>query len=399
MWLENDEENKTNVNGQPSTGSNLSVGSGGDAAQPGQTPSGVVGNPSTITPTPSGQTPQKFATVQDYLGANRQQGEDLGQKFTSNLEDTANQEKSAISGAAQQASNDISAATPTYDAGLTSKALSNPTEVTKSPDQLSSFLKQWNASYSGPSSFEASTSYAPAATAANEAGQKAAELKTAGGQQQLLQDQFNVYGQGNKGIDQALLQNSSAFPEVQNKVNEFGNIQDYLTSQAGTVNTQAQEAQAAADAAKANTKGAFTNNLTNFQNKINANVAANRAYATANPSTSHGIPLNPNSDITAANVSTPEDYANAEAYGKLTGVNYGGILNPANVTQSNTQNQIFKLQQELKSITDSFNGNPNDLKAVTDQYNNAITSLKQAGGYSEGGVVKNNLYDYLKGKR
>lgn len=379
MWVDSSQDEEQKQNGQ--VGGTLNVGAGGGTAS-GQ-PTGINGNPSTITPVQSNQPQQQFATVQDYLGANKQQGEDLGQKFTSGLTDTASKEKSTIDTAVAGAGNDITAGTTTYNPDLVTKAQADPTSVANSPDDLNSFLKQWNAAYTGPSSFETSTEYAPATAASNEASQNAAEVSSTGGQQQLLHDNFGVYGQGNQGLDQAILQNSSYYPTVQAAAPAFKSIGDYLSSQSTALDAQAQKAQADTDAARTQTQGAFANSLTGFQNDLNTRVAAAQKNAQdtvegyskdissgnipavqhdlqvsgADPDTIKSITdyltelngsyqikpniptsllANPSVDINSANVATPQDYAKAAALSQLTGVDYSGVLNPNNAAQAGT---------------------------------------------------------------
>lgn len=379
MWLDQpeDEEKKAQVDGQ----NQPSIGAGAGSA-PTQ-PTGTTGNPSTISPTSPTAPRQDFATVQDYLGANKQQGEQLGQKLTSSLGESLGKQKDTIAGAANQAKSDVTGGTTGFDSSLVSSALEDPTRVAGDTNQLESFLGQWNAQYKGPESFETSTAYDPAAAAANEAKTKQAQIESAGGQQQLIQDQFGVYGQGNKGLDQALFQNASGFSTAQDQAKQFGGIGDYLSQQAKDVNTAAKTAKDVTGQTQANTRGAFEGNLTNFQAGLNAKTAASRKtaddviakyqknLASADPdkikanlaeanvdpavasniveyltalNTNYGIKPeissayigNPAVDITNATVASPEDYAKAAAYEKLTGVNYGGVLNPADAAKAKT---------------------------------------------------------------
>lgn len=377
MWLEPDEDVKQNNPGNPNS---LSIGAGGgSAANP--TP-GITGNPSTINPIQSNAPKQDFATVQDYLGANKPQGEDLGQKFTTSLSQSQTGEKQAIDAAANQTKNDIATGSTSFDSGLVNKAVADPTSVVNNSGDLNSFLKQWNAAYTGPSSFENSTNYAPATAAANDATTKQTELGTVGGQQQLLQDQFGVYGQGNKGLDQAILQNSSYFPQVQDQGKQFGTVQDYLGQQASDVDAAATKAATDTAATQKQTQDAFANSLTNFQGDINSKVAANQAAATtqankyqadfasgdptkivadlkeANPNIdattiqqyltayakdfgkpsdlSQFYSYNPATAITAANTATQADYDKAAALQQLTGKDFSGVLSPTNVAEAGT---------------------------------------------------------------
>lgn len=380
MWLdEKNPEDPYNRTAQSAPAGGPSVGTGGGTTQPG----GTASNPSTVNPIQPTAPAQTFGTVQDYLGANKQQGEQLGQQFTNSLAKSATNEKQTIDTAAGQTSQDIMAGTTPFNADLVNKAASDPTKVTGNPNDLNSFLKQWNASYTGPSSFENSANYAPATAAVTEAATKQTEAGTTGGQQQLLQDEFGVYGQGNKGLDQNLIQNSAANPAIQAQTKQFGALPDYLKNAATPINAQATKAAADTAATQAQTQGAFANTLSNFQTGLNTrvSVAQDKAkqvlakYGTdltnADPTTiqadltasgvdaattksiidslnaeknDYGVTPtidksylgNPAVDVNSETVATPEDYAKAAAYQQLTGKDFSGVLNPADVAKAGT---------------------------------------------------------------
>lgn len=384
MWIENDDDKQQQNNGQP----NLNVGAGGGTSS---TPPGS--NPSTVSSVQTNQPQQKFATVQDYLGANKQQGNELGQKFTSNLTEAANKDKSQIDTAVAGAQNDINAGTINYNPDIVNKAQNDPASVANNPGDINSFLKQWNASYSGPSSLEASTSYEGAAGAANDASQKAEQLKTSGGRETLIKDQFGNNSDANTALDQGLLQNSDSFSTVQDAAPAFKSIQDYLGSQSQAVAAQAEKA--AADTAKTqqDTRGAFTNSLSNFQSDLNSKVDAARkdasdvgtgikkdlsgtdlgkisqdfksagvsddtikninSYLTSldksygvRPDLSQGYSYNPNVAITPENVASKEDYAKADALNKLTGVDYSGVIGQGSKDKAGTAGGANKVDAE-----------------------------------------------------
>lgn len=443
MWV--DEENNQDPYGRtnPTVGT-PTVGAGGGVSSAPSTSAGTAGttsNPSTQTPTPTNQPTQNFGTVQDYLKGNQQQGEALGQQFTGNLSANQTNEKGAIDTAAKQTQSDINAGSTNYNSGLVNTAVSTPTQVTNNPDQLSSFLKQWNAAYTGPASLEASTNYAPAQAAASEATNLGTEEATTGGQQQILHDQFGVYGQGNQGLDQAVLQNSSYFPKVQQQASDFKTIPTYLANAAAPVNTAATTAAANTANTQAQTRAAFANEPTTFQNQINAEVQNNRntanALATkyktdlasgdvtqinndiqaANPKTdtqnlltylsgikedtgtvpdlSQQYTFNPNTDITAANTATAQEYANAAAYNKLTGVDYSGTLNPANAGQANTAPvaQAGLNPTALKNYLSPILATKD--KAI--MANPDITSISKNLGVAD--VVNGNMSDVAAGRQ
>lgn len=452
MWVnqENDQDPYKRTNplaGTPTVGAGGGVASA-PAAQAG--PAGTASNPSTQTPTPTNQPTQNFGTVQDYLKGNQQQGEALGQQFTGNLATAQTNAKSAIDTAAKQTQSDINAGTTAYDSGLVGKAVSDPTKITGNPDQLNSFLKQWNAAYTGPTSFENSANYAPASGAAAAASNLGQEESTTGGQQQLLHDQFGVYGQGNQGLDQAILQSSSYFPKVQDQAKELGTVQDYLTQQAQPLNTAANTAAANTAAAQTNTRGAFANTMSDFQKQVNAETAAKQSQAQAvaskyqqdlasgdataiandlkqagvsagdiptylaalnknygvKPDASVGYNFNPATAITTANTATPEEYAKAAAYGQLTGQDYTGILNPANAAQAGTAAgpnsgfNVNNLQNYLKTTVGQYDKELLSKTSIADTAAKLnlpnILDLKNAGSVANGTQMAQAMIDAAK---
>lgn len=317
MYIENPDEEQQNQN-QSSSAPSVGAGGGGAAVGTGGTTS-TGGNPSTIQPVQLNQPSQSFATVQDYLGANKQQGENFGNQFVSDVSGAIPTEKSSIDTSASNAANEVTAATPKYDSSVVSKAFSNPTDQTN----IANYLGQANASYNGPSSFESSDQYTPAITAANEANQYATELGTTGGREQLLQDKYNVYGQGNKGLDQTLLQNSSAYPNIPPLKQSFQSVNDYLKAASDNVNNNLiPTAQTAATTAQTNTANDVTNAWNTFNNTLQARVnpAINAAYpglpANSLPTFIQNIGATPQQLQEA--VGTPEEYERAQAFANLT---------------------------------------------------------------------------------
>lgn len=403
MWLEKKEKETPNDpygRNQPSPTVGSGSGGGGAPLGSGET-SQTFSNPSTVSP--AKQAPQqKEASVQDYLSANKEQGNQLGQQFESKLNDVGAKDKSAIDTAASTAKNQANAATVSYDSGLVNNAVKDPTSVANDPNQLQKFLGQWNAAYTGPSSFESSDSYTSAAKANEDAKTKAAEIGDAGGRKQILQDEFGVYGQGNKGLDHTLLQNADNFGDVLDTGKQFASLPDYFAKQAADVNNVTKTAADTTAATKANAQGAFANSLTNFQtdltnkvtadqkaatdtvNKIKAQLASGdssqiektlaasnlsnqqksdiRSYLTTlnsaygvKPDLNNYYTYNPNTDITSATAASSADYAKAKALQALTGVDYSGVLNPADVSKADTWNnaaaglQGASLQTYLKN--------------------------------------------------
>lgn len=273
MWI--DKENEEDQQQDPDSLNSPSVGAGAGGGTTGpQVKSSEVaslGTPSSMTPT--AQAPrQQFGTIQDYFKGSKNQGEQLGEQFTNKLTDTAQKQKNTVLGATEAASKEVESGIIKENPFLTSRAAFDPTGVTGDKTNRENFEAQWNAAYRGPMSFEESKSYGDATKAVADSNTKAEQLKSVGGQQQLLQDEFGVYGQGNKGLDQALLQESSYYPKVQEKGKEFGGLSEYLKSQGSTLAPKVEQAKATTAKTKEATRSAVSQGLNKFTSDIDANV-------------------------------------------------------------------------------------------------------------------------------
>jgi F0F1-type ATP synthase membrane subunit b/b' len=379
MWLEKKEEefNKS----QPGQTNAPQVGAGGGAAPAGSiTP--ITGT--TTSPIASPQITQKWATAQDYLRANQPQATELGQKVETSLTGTLGEQQKAIESAGQQAKQQVQSGITAFNPEIAKTAVEAPTQITQSPEKLQDFLKQWNAFYTGPTSFETSESYAPASEAATKGKEISEEIKTPGGRQQLLQNQFGVYGAGNQALDLSLLGTAQNYGNIQQLAPKFESLQDYLTQQSQGISKEAQKAQEATQAAQEQTRAALAGNLDKFQKDLAARVGTTQQEAAVktqqyqadltsgnvdkiavdlrasgiaedqikpiidnltllnqqykyNPNLIQGYEYNPATAITTENVATPEDYAKAQAWAQLTGEQgYTTTLNPANIAQAGT---------------------------------------------------------------
>lgn len=377
-----EEEKKKQLEQQTNSFGGQTIGAGAGAEiQPSSL--GAAPSASRLSPVTPQSPTQSFGTIQDYFKGSREQGERFGEQFTGKLAETQQQQRGEIGQAALGATQDIKAGTIGFDESLISSALADPTKVASDEGQFEDFLAQWNAAYKGPESFEGSTQYGQAAKAAQAAQSTATQLGTTGGRQQLIQDKFGVYGRGKKGLDEALLQQSSFFPKTQEQAKGFRTLQDYLASQSETVGTDVQAAKAATEATKQQARGAFQGRLTKFQEDLNTRTAAAQEKANVvlekyktnfagadpraimadlkeagvdtdiaqniidkivqlkksydiSPDLPGGYITAPPSAINPGTVASKEDYEKAQAYQKLTGRDYSGVLNPADIGKAGT---------------------------------------------------------------
>lgn len=281
MWI--DEQEDENLN-QPNSLNSPSVGSGGAGTAPIKgSETAAVGTPSSMNPTLDAPG-QKFGTIQDYFKGSKTQGDKLGQEFAGKLDTAKQQQTSAIDQASTGAEQDIASNTIGANTDLINTAKIDPTKVANDESQYNDFMKQWNASYKGPDSFEATDKYTDAAKAAQAAKDKATQAGSVGGRQQLLQDDFGVYGAGNKGLDEALIQQSSSFGDIGTKAQELNSLQDYLKGKSGEVAGKAQEAKATTEQTKKAAQDALLGQegaVRSFKSDVDARTEAARTKAAA----------------------------------------------------------------------------------------------------------------------
>lgn len=376
MWIEQKDEEKDLSQNQP----NPSIGAGAGIApvpiQGSTTPS--TGTLSSTNPTPT--TPgQKFGTIQDYLSANQQQGETLGEKFSSKLGEEKQQQQQQIGEAANAAQNKVAANTIGYNQDLITKAVTDPTKVAGDAGDFDKFMQQWSATYKGPQAFEETPDYEKAAKAANEARSRAEQLGTAGGRQQLLQTQFGPQSAGNAGLDEALLQHSSSFGKVGQQAKEFNALQDYLSGQSKEVESSAKKAKETTEQTRQKAHEAFsplmpkltsdiTGRLTQAEQEreaYNKQAAATRdwanelnaIFASQNPNYKQDLEsyLKTPSNVTpptAGTIATQAERDRLAALQKLTGETPSIAINPSEKAGSYTS--LPNLSTNDKVVYDKF---------------------------------------------
>lgn len=368
MWVDKPEDEESKKTGAD-TGEGPSVGAGAGGGAPtiqGST-TAAVGTPSSMSPTPEAPG-QKFGTIQDYFKGSKSQGDELGQQFVSKLDATKQQEQGAIGDAASNAAGQISSNTIGLDKNLLNKTVADPTAVANNGSDYDKFMQQWNASYKGPESFESTDQYTKAAAAAQAAKDKATQASSTGGRQQILQDEFGVYGQGNKGLDESLIQNSGSFGDVATKANDLNSLQDYLQSQSKDIQGKAQAAKTTTDQTKQATQDALlgdTGAVKSFKNDIDVRTAQERAKSDQNlKDLQNAVSTNANlTDQQLAMLGTTRDqYNNLLTQQKKAGLepnlkNYLTTANPdAQISRESVANTgDFAKDQALAKLTGGSN--------------------------------------------
>ena len=311
------------------------------------------------------------------------------------------QNNAALSGINQTVASN---AAPTQDQtnATIAQESANPASFTNNPSNVTSFQNLLNASYAGPASAESTNTYQNQQNAVNSAiaaGQNS--VTTEAGRENLLSQNEATPTTGVTALNSAILsQDPTALGSIEKAYQPFGSLLTNLQTGAGAADKQiaqqqAQDTQASQAASQAiNSQinalnSGVTGTLTADQQKAatqnaqiksdlaagtptasdlaalgmtsdqwNALSAADKAAATsqvvnssngqfgANTGTTTIDPTqfltqqNPNAVLTAANVATPQDYANAQAYQTLlNGLNLQTptmAINPTTASQAGT---------------------------------------------------------------
>jgi len=100
----------------------------------------------------------------------------------------------------------------------------------------------------------------------------------------------------------------------------------------------------------------FSNQITNYNYKI-GQLQKNGQNATPFDFSTYLNPANSQASINAANIASPEEYANLGALGQLTGQDLSSILNQANISQAGTANKdIVNFRDPYSDLMNYYNG-------------------------------------------
>lgn len=258
----------------------VSLGDGGSGvASPG---GGNVGgnNVPTGSQQGSGQNASgSWTNLQDYLDANKDQAAQVGNDIASTVGGQAKKSQDEINSAGTDFSNQVDANTVKEDDGTINNAITGATSLksgdTFDPNLVTGFQNQLNATYNGPTDFTQSSGYTQAQNDFNTAKTQLDQTKSEAGRDVLLNNQYsgasqNGYNQGEKTLDQALIEGSpDAQSAIQGVQNQWGGIQNTLANQTTAQNAYAASAQATDTATAAAAKAALDNANTGFQGGLN----------------------------------------------------------------------------------------------------------------------------------
>lgn len=224
----------------------------GDAGSP-QVPGGGLGSAGTgsTNASASGETPGRFADLSEYLRVNDDQN--FGSQLASKVGEDINQAQSTLGNVEQDFRGRVDANTVRDDAGLINQVQSAPQSIDQ--DQ---FARLRDAQYGGPSSLsETPDLYSQSQSASQTATSRANASKTEPGRFALLDNYFGRpnYTQGEKSLDNLLVQNDTdsqqAFNQMRENANQLAQNQQQMGQNLNTFAAQSKaDTQGTRDAAR-----------------------------------------------------------------------------------------------------------------------------------------------------
>jgi hypothetical protein len=278
-------------------------GLGGGKAPSGPTPTGGAAASVASTPTVA-NTAGNFTNLQSYLNENPNEGQNIANKIATSISGQNNQAENAISSGVQQFNTDVNTGTVNLDTNLINSALGDPNQIdstsgtapttatteadtasfANNADNVSNFQKQYNGTYTGPTSLQNdATAYNPINQAVTNAQSYAGQVGTAGGRENLIAN-LSPTGtnltQGDIGLNNFFLQSSPEAMQTLAQPN-VNLLNDVNTAQNNALNTAAQGQQTSANTANY-VQGQTANAYKNIENDVNNQVSNLQGQAQTN---------------------------------------------------------------------------------------------------------------------
>lgn len=273
-----DDEQQTNQSQGP-------VSPGGTSQTVHLAPSSGVGstggNP---TPGAAAGAGGQFATLDKYLSANQGQADPLASKITGNINDQYNNLQGQNQQILQNVQGQVAQGYTPQDQGVLTQEAANPVSFASNPSNISSFQKQLNDQYTGPTSAESTPGISNQQAAINTAiATGTAQTGTDTGRQQLLAQNEATPTAGVTGLNSAILaQSPTAQGQIENAYTPFSNLVTQLNTGAAGIDTSIGQAQTQAQQASAAANKQIADQNAALQGTVNQNLATAGTQATQN---------------------------------------------------------------------------------------------------------------------
>lgn len=222
----------------------------------------------------------QWTNLQSYLDANQDQAADMSGKVAGHVSDEAESANSALGATKDSFLGAVDQNTIKGDDNLFNTVASDPTSVANDADKTAAFQHIYNGTYGGPTDITKDANWSGITSSIGKAQEDVDRTKSEAGRKGLLFDTYNRpdYTQGEQGLDQMLLQRSSAGQQA------FANIANKYNGIGGNLDTTAQQALEAAKQAQATSQQSSQkarDTLTGAANAFGTTVSPQAAAMTA----------------------------------------------------------------------------------------------------------------------
>lgn len=249
-----------------------------------------AGSPTTGTPKAGGN----FASLQNYVDANQGGAAPLAGQITQGVQNQYNTLQGQNTSTLNGIQGNVNSGYTAQDPSVLSQEAANPVSFASNPSNISSFQKQLNDQYTGPTSAEGDSGYQNQVANVNQAITTGQNLTgSEAGRQQLLSQFEQAPSTSVTGLNSAILsKDPTSLNSIENAYKPFSNLTTQLSTGAQGIDNSIAGAQTDAQAANSTANAQIASQSKSLQNNLNdelaqgqTNAQAYQKYATAQDTT------------------------------------------------------------------------------------------------------------------
>lgn len=265
-----------------------------------------------------------FTNLQRYLSENQSQSAGLAQKVAGQVTSAGEEAKTGAESFAKTAGDQIEANRVPFQAEVIDEAASNPTGVLGDEAKKSAFLKQRDATYTGPQGLEDVEGFAGVQDKVKKAQERIGLTESEQGRTQLLSDLSPGAGRGKLSLNQLLLSGTPEAGQILSSAGEpYKNLQRFLEAQSAEDRQKAIDASKEAETTRGKVAERFTGTggvLPTMASDLTGRVATAKTNAQQRADTVRAAlqGMNPTDQDLADLGLTREDFSGIKGYQDIT---------------------------------------------------------------------------------
>lgn len=246
---------------QPASSPGMATNQPAPQTSSGGSSGATFGGPQGVSAITSQTKAPPVQNLQAYLSANAPQAVAAGQNIASGLDQTSGKVTGDINTDQSAFDQSVQAQNINPNAGLVGQAAANPNAFVQDPNNVTGFIQQRDAAYTGPQTYQESGNYQGLKNEVSNAVAGAPDINQPGGIRQLVTGQEVNPTTGKENLDTLILQqNNDALSPIRDALARFPKLNDYLTNAATTENANIQGAITNDAASQKGVQDAFYNN-------------------------------------------------------------------------------------------------------------------------------------------